>query len=155
MGVRVFENGLLKRMFGPNRDEKVGGWGKLNNDELHNLHSSPSIIRMIKSRRMRWAGHGEKRKAFRILVENSEGKRRLERLTRRFEDNIVTCLVTVDGYWINSYNTWLHFTVPCNTHALIFLVLVRSHVLSPPSVVASSAPILWTDPLMTTDHPLD
>jgi hypothetical protein len=55
-------------------------------------------------------------------------------------------------YWINSYNTWLHFTIPCNTYALIFLVLARSHVLSPPSVVASSDPVLWTDPLTTTDH---
>jgi hypothetical protein len=54
--LRVFENRVLRRMFGPNRDEVTGDWIKLNNEELHNLYSSPSIIRMIKSRRMRQAG---------------------------------------------------------------------------------------------------
>jgi hypothetical protein len=53
----VFENRMLKRIFGPKRDEVTGGWRKLHNKELHNLHSSSNIIRMIKSRRMRWAGH--------------------------------------------------------------------------------------------------
>jgi hypothetical protein len=52
----VFENGVLKKIFGPKRDEMIGGWEKLHNEELHNLYSSPSIIR-IKSRTMRWAGH--------------------------------------------------------------------------------------------------
>jgi hypothetical protein len=55
--LRVFENRLLRRIFGPKRDEVTGGWRKLHNEELHNLNSSPSIIRMIKSRRMKWAGH--------------------------------------------------------------------------------------------------
>jgi hypothetical protein len=55
--LRVFENRALRRIFGPERDEVTGGWRKLHNEELHNLYSSPSIIRMIKSRRMRWAGH--------------------------------------------------------------------------------------------------
>jgi hypothetical protein len=68
----VFENRVLRRMFGLKRDEVTEGWRKLHNEELHNLYSSPSIIRMIKSRRMRWAGHvtciGEKRNAYRILV---------------------------------------------------------------------------------------
>jgi hypothetical protein len=54
--LRVFENRVLRRIFGPNRDEVTGGWRKLHNEELHNLYSSPSIIRMIKSRRMRWQG---------------------------------------------------------------------------------------------------
>jgi hypothetical protein len=62
----VFENRVLRRIFGPKRDEVAGEWRKLHNEELHNLHSSPDIIRQIKSRRMRWAGHvarmGEKRK---------------------------------------------------------------------------------------------
>jgi hypothetical protein len=75
--LRVFENRVLRRIFGPKRDEVTGGWGKLRNEELHNLYSSPSIIRMIKSRRMRWSGHvaqmGEKRNAYRILVGNLEG----------------------------------------------------------------------------------
>jgi hypothetical protein len=63
--MRVFENGVLRRIFGPKRDEVMGGWRKLHNEELHSLYSSPSIIRMIKSRRMSWKGHvarmGEKR----------------------------------------------------------------------------------------------
>jgi hypothetical protein len=81
--LRVFDNRVLRRIFGPKRDEVTGGWRKLHNEELHNLYSSPSIIRMIKSRRMRWAGHvarmGEKRTAYRILVGNPEGKRPLGR----------------------------------------------------------------------------
>jgi hypothetical protein len=79
----VFENRVLRGIFGPKRDEVIGGWRKLRNEELHNLHCSPSIIRMIKSRRMRWAGHvarmGEKRSACRILVGKLEGKRTLGR----------------------------------------------------------------------------
>jgi hypothetical protein len=55
--LRVFDNRVLRRIFGPNRDEVTGGWRKLHNEELRNLYSSPSIIRIIKSRRMRWAGH--------------------------------------------------------------------------------------------------
>jgi hypothetical protein len=56
-GLRVFKNRTLRRIFGPKRDEVVEGWRKLHNKELHNLCSSPNIIRMIKSRRMRWAGY--------------------------------------------------------------------------------------------------
>jgi hypothetical protein len=55
--LRVFENKVLRRMFGPKRDEVTGGWRKLRNEELHDLYSSPSIIRIIKSKRVRWAGH--------------------------------------------------------------------------------------------------
>jgi hypothetical protein len=55
--LRVFKNKVLRRIFGPKRDEVTGGWRKLHNEELHDLHSSPSIIRIIKSKRMRWAGH--------------------------------------------------------------------------------------------------
>jgi hypothetical protein len=76
--LRVFENRVLRRIFGPKRDEVTGEWRKLHNEELHDLYSSPSIIRMIRSRRMRWAGHvarmGEKRNAYRLLVGKSEGK---------------------------------------------------------------------------------
>jgi hypothetical protein len=72
----VFENRVLRRIFGPKGDELTGGWKKLHNEELHNLYSSPSIIRMIKSRRMRGAGHvarmGEKRNAYRILWESQK-----------------------------------------------------------------------------------
>jgi hypothetical protein len=67
--LRVFENRVLSRIFGPKRDEVTGEWRKLRNEELRNLYSSPSIIRIIKSSRMRWAGHvtrmGEKRNAYR------------------------------------------------------------------------------------------
>jgi hypothetical protein len=68
----VFENRVLRRIFGPKRDELTGGWRKLRNEELHNLYFSPSIIRMMKSRRLRWAGYvaqmRKKRNAYRILV---------------------------------------------------------------------------------------
>jgi hypothetical protein len=57
LGLRVFENGVLRRIFGPKRDEVTGGWRKLHNEEIRDLYSSPSIIRIIKSRKMRWAGH--------------------------------------------------------------------------------------------------
>jgi hypothetical protein len=86
--LRVFENRVLRRILGLKRDEMMGGWRKLRNEELHNLNSSPSIIRMIKSRLMSWEGHvarmGEKRKAYRIVVGNPEGKRPLGRPRRIF-----------------------------------------------------------------------
>jgi hypothetical protein len=72
--LRVFENRVLRRIFGPKRDEVTGEWRKLHKEELRHLYSSSSIIRIIKSRRMRWAGHvarmGEKRNAYRLLVGN-------------------------------------------------------------------------------------
>jgi hypothetical protein len=89
--LRVFENRVLRRIFGPKREENVS-WRKLHNDELHNLYSSPNIVRVIKSRRMRWAGHvarmGEGRGVYRVLVGRSEGKRSLGRPRCRWEDNI-------------------------------------------------------------------
>jgi hypothetical protein len=88
----VFENRVLRRIFGSKKAEVTGGWRKLHNEELHNLYSSPSIIRMIKSRRMRSAGHvarmGEQRNAYRIIVGNPEGKRPLIRPRRMWVDNI-------------------------------------------------------------------
>jgi hypothetical protein len=77
----VFENRVLRRIFGPKRDEVTGEWSKLHSEELHILFSSPNIIRQIKSRRMRWEGHvarmGEERKVYRVLMGKPEGKRRL------------------------------------------------------------------------------
>jgi hypothetical protein len=77
--LRVYENRVLRRIFGPKRDEVTRDWRKLHNEKLHKLYSSPNTIRMIKSRKMRWTGHvarwGEKRNAYRILVRKPEGKR--------------------------------------------------------------------------------
>jgi hypothetical protein len=82
---------VLRRISGPKR-EVDGSWRKLHNNELYNLYSSPNIVRTIKSRRLRWAGHvadmGEGRGVYRILVGKSEGKRPLERPRHRWEDNI-------------------------------------------------------------------
>jgi hypothetical protein len=90
--LRVFENRVLRRIFGPKRDEVTGDWRKLHNVELHNLYSSSNIIRHIKSRKMRWAGHeahtGEERKMFKVLVGKPEGKRPLGRPRHRWEDGI-------------------------------------------------------------------
>ena len=88
--LRVFENRVLRRMFGPRRGEVTGEWRKLHNEELNDLYSPPSIVRVIKWRRMRWAGHvarmGERRCVYRVLVGKPEGKRPLWRLGRRWED---------------------------------------------------------------------
>jgi hypothetical protein len=88
----VFENRVLRRIFGPKRDEVTGEWRKLYNEELHILYSSPNVIRQIKSRRMRWAGHvarmGKERNVYRVLMGKSEGKRPLGRPRRRWEDGI-------------------------------------------------------------------
>jgi hypothetical protein len=88
----VFENRVLRRIFGPKRDETTGEWRRLHIEELNDLYSSPNIIRVIKSRRMRWAGNvarmGVKGGAYRILVGRPEGRRPLGRLRRRWEDNI-------------------------------------------------------------------
>jgi hypothetical protein len=79
--LRVFENRVLRRRFGPKRDEVTGGWSKLHNEALHNYYTSSSIIRFIMSRRKRWAGYverlGEKRNVYRLLVGKPEGKRPL------------------------------------------------------------------------------
>jgi hypothetical protein len=87
-GLRVFENKVLRRIFGPKREED-GSWRKLHNDEIHNLYYSPNIVMVIKSRRMRWAGHvarmGEGRSVYRVLFGRPQGKRPLERHRRRWE----------------------------------------------------------------------
>jgi hypothetical protein len=88
----VFENRVLRRIFGPKRDRVRGRWRKLHNEELHNLCSSPRIIGIIKSRRIRWAGHvarmGEKMNVYRLFVGKPEGKRPLGRPRRGWIDNI-------------------------------------------------------------------
>jgi hypothetical protein len=88
----VVENRVLRRIFGPKREEVAGGWIRLYNEELHNLYASRNIFRLIKSRKMRWARHvarmEEMRNIYKIMVGNSEVKGPLRRSRRRWEDNI-------------------------------------------------------------------
>jgi hypothetical protein len=107
--LRVFENRVLRRIFGPKRDEVTGGWGKLHNEELNGLYSSPSIVRVIKARRMRWTGHvprmGEVRGAYNILIRRPEGRRPLGRPRRRWEDNIKMDLRQIRFWDVD----WIHW----------------------------------------------
>jgi hypothetical protein len=105
--LRVFENRMPRKIFGPKGDEVTGEWRKLHNEELRDLYSSPSIIRIMKWSRIRWAGHvarlGEKRDVFRLLAGKPEGKRPLGRPKRRWVDNIRMNLGEVgweDADWI-------------------------------------------------------
>jgi hypothetical protein len=86
----VFENRVLKKIFGPKRDDVSGELRRLHNEELNNLYSSPNIIQVIKSRRMRWARHvacvGDRRGAYMVLVSIAEGKQTFGRLRHRWED---------------------------------------------------------------------
>ena len=105
--LRVFENTVLRRIFGPRRDEVTGEWRRLHNEELNDLYCSRNIVRVIKSRRMRWAGHvarmGEERGVYRVLVGKPEGRRSLGRPRFRWVDNIRMDLQEVGCgymYWI-------------------------------------------------------
>ena len=88
----MFENRVLRRIFGPKGNELTGEWGELHNEELNDLYCSPNTVRVIKSRRMRWAGHvarmEERRGVYKVLVGKPEGKRSLRRSRRRWEYNI-------------------------------------------------------------------
>jgi len=99
--LRVFDNRVLRRVFGPKRDEVTGEWRKLHNEELSDLYSLPNILRVVKSRRMRRARNvarmGEGRRVHRVLVGKLEGKRPLGRPRRRWEDNIKINLQEVGG----------------------------------------------------------
>jgi len=99
--LRVFENRLLRRVFGPKRDEVTGKRRKLHNEELRDLYFLLNIVRVVKSRRLRWAGHvarmGEGRDVHRVLVGKPEGKRPLGRPRCRREDNITMDLREVGG----------------------------------------------------------
>jgi hypothetical protein len=106
----VFENRVLRRIFGAKRNDVTGEWRKLHNEELHDLYSSPSVIRIIKARRLRWAGHvprmGEKRNAYRLLLGKSRGRKPLGRPRRRWLDNIRIYLVEM-GWVIWTGLVWL------------------------------------------------
>jgi transcription termination factor 2 len=119
---------VLRRIFGPKREED-GSWRKLHNDELHSLYSSPNIVRVIKSRRIRWAGHvahmGEGRGVYRVLVGRPECKKPLGRPRRRWKDNIKMVLreLGIDGanwiqpagnkvQWWTFINTVMNLRVP-------------------------------------------
>jgi hypothetical protein len=107
---------VLRKIFGPKRDEVIGDWRRLHNGELNDLHTSPNIIRVIKSRRMRWAGHvahmGEGRRAYRILVGRPDGRRPLGRPRHRLKDNIKMDLQEVLwGAWTGLI--WLRIGTGC------------------------------------------
>jgi hypothetical protein len=117
----VFEKRVLRKIFGPKREED-GSWRKLHNGELHNMYSSLNIVRVIKSRRMRWVGHvarmGEGRGVYRVLVGRPEGKRPLERPRRRWEDNIKMDLREkgIDGAkWIRLSQNRVQWRASVNT----------------------------------------
>ena len=123
----MFDNRVLRRVFGPKRDEVTGEWRKLHKEELRDLFSLPNIVRVVKSRRMRWTGHvarmGEGRGMHRVLVGKPEGKRPLGRPRRRWEDIKMdlqevgrggdwTELAQDRDRWQELVNTVMNFRVP-------------------------------------------
>jgi hypothetical protein len=131
--LRVFENRVLRRIFGPKRVEVTGERRKLHNEELHILYSSPNIIRQIKSRRMRWAGYvacmGEERNVYRVLMGKPEGKRSLGGPRRRWEDGIRMDLTEI-GWgsvdWIQLAQDWGRWRALVNTVINLRILASRS-----------------------------
>jgi hypothetical protein len=131
--LRVFENRVLRRIFGPKEDEVTGEWRKMRSGELHNLYSSPDIIRQIKLRRMRWAGRvarmGEGRNVYRVLVGKPEGKRPLERPRRRWEDGIKMDLREFGWGGVE----WIHLTQDRDRWRAVVNAVMNSLFLAPHS----------------------
>jgi hypothetical protein len=131
--LRVFENRVLRRIFGPKRDEVTGEWRKLHNEELHILYSSQNIIRQIKSRRMKWAGHvarmGEEKNVYRVLMGKPEGKRPLGRPRRRWEDVIRMDLK--DNGWGSVY--WILLAQDRDRWRAVVNTVMNLRVLAPRS----------------------
>jgi hypothetical protein len=129
----VFENRVLRRIFGPKGDEVTGERRKLHSGELHNLYSSPDIIWQIKSRRMRWAGHvahmGEGRNVYRVLVGKPKGKRSLERPRRRWEDGIKMDLGEIDCGCVE----WIHLAQDRDRWRAVVNAVMNPRVLAPRS----------------------
>jgi hypothetical protein len=130
--LRVFENRVLRRIFGPKKDEVMGEWRRLHNGELHNLHSSPDIIRQIKSRRMMWAGHaarmGENRTVYKALVGETEGERPLERPRHRWEVGIKMDLREI-GWGVQ----WIHLAQDRDRWRAVVNAVMNLRVLAPRS----------------------
>jgi hypothetical protein len=131
--LRVFENRVLRRIFGPKRDEVTGEWRKLHSGELHNLYSSTDNIRQIKSRRMRWAGHvarmGAGRNVYRVLVGKPEGKRPLGRPKRRWEDRVIMDLRDI-GWGVVE---WIHLAQDIDHWRALVNAVMNLRVLAPRS----------------------
>jgi hypothetical protein len=127
----VFENRVLRGIFGPKRDEVTGEWRKLHSGELHNLYSSPDIIRQIKSRRVGWAGHvarmEEERNVYMVLVGKPVRKRPLRRLKRRWEDGIRMDLREIDWGDVE----WIHLAQDRDRWRAVVNAVMNLRVLVP------------------------
>jgi hypothetical protein len=133
--LRVFENRVLRGMFGPKRDEVTGEWRKLHSGELHNLYSSPDIIiRQIKSRRMRWAGHvarmGEGRNVYRVLMGKPEAKSPPGRPRYRWEDGLKKDLREIG---LGGGVEWIHLAQDRDRWRAIVSAVMNLRVLAPRS----------------------
>jgi hypothetical protein len=133
--LRVFENRMLRTVSGPKRDEVMGEWRNLHSGELHNLYSSPKIIRQIKSRRMSWAGHvackGEGRNVYKVLVGKPEGERPLERPRHRWEDKLK--LDHRETIWRGGGVEWIHLTQDRDRWQALVDAVMNVQVLAPHS----------------------
>jgi hypothetical protein len=127
----VFENRVLRRIFGPKRDEVTGEWRKLHSGELHNLYSSPDTIRQIESRRMRWVVHvacmGEGRNVYRVLVGKPKGKRPLERPRRRWKNGIKMDLREISCGGLE----WIHLAQDRDWWRVLVSAVMNLRVLAP------------------------